>query len=144
MTAYDNAHFILEAARHLAHKRHVQHRYSQLDEIHFYEGDDNTYTQSDVAIGNWNEPDDYHPVAKKRFPVSDILTLVADHLDRHGWDIDWDDNYVVCTECNRLLRSQPDSYGWQRPYITIHDGPLCNNCLEEDPDHVLDEYMDDQ
>jgi len=54
-------------------------------------------------------------------------------------EMGFSDEYDVCYECNRIVRTSPDSYSWTAPFHIFDDGELvCNECIEEDPDDYIE------
>lgn len=60
--------------------------------------------------------------------------------------IEWCDNGTECAEdgCRKFVQTQPDHYGWQPPYLSAGYGPVCKECVAEDPEAYLDEYLGGQ
>lgn len=86
------------------------------------------YTQPDKGIlfANWNV-----------FP-----TKVTDILERYGYSIEWSDEWSTCGNCNKAVRTSPDSYGWTPQYLIVNDCEIiCHECLTDD-DYL--EYADNK
>lgn len=71
-----------------------------------------------VLFANWN-----------LFP-SDVDT----RLGAEGYGVEWSDEWIVCEDCNRAFRTQPDGWEWrQHGEIFEHDREcrvLCVDCLQ--------------
>jgi hypothetical protein len=68
---------------------------------------------------------------------NDIMPRVARILERMGYNIEWEDEWLVC-DCGKAFRTSPDSYSW-RMYGYIGDGDYaCGDCVKDDPDEYLE------
>lgn len=81
-----------------------------------------------IATGNWNEITSWFD--GKRTVVSNICKRLGDIFERMGIEIEWSDEWAVCSDCQKLVRTQPDSYQW-KPFYTLDDSELI--CLECQP-----------
>ena len=91
-----------------------------------------------IATGNWNKVDTYNRDKKEREVISDLPARISALFEKMGVEIEWSDEWSECGGCNKLVRTSPDSYGWQ-PSFKVGDGDLfCHECLKEDPEaHLL-------
>lgn len=72
------------------------------------------YDDKPVIMANWNN----------------IPAKYFDHLEKHGFSCEWEDEWLVCDECYKAFRSSPDSYGWEM-YGYIGDGfCVCGDCID--------------
>src|SRR4029434_770624 len=47
-------------------------------------------------------------------------------LERAGYAIEWSDEWSECENCNRIVRTSPDSYGWRQSFVIYKDfEPVC-------------------
>ena len=54
---------------------------------------------------------------------------IKDLIDKTEWG--FSDEYEICSECNTVLRTSPDSYGWVPNYYQDPDGyKYCQECCE--------------
>ena len=54
-------------------------------------------------------------------------------------ELEWSDEWETCSQCNKLVRSQPDSYSWTRQYWDTEDGEIvCVECVQEHPEDYLE------
>ncbi len=55
-------------------------------------------------------------------------------------DYNWgfSDEYTLCSNCGTVLRTSPDSYGWQPDYDQTDYGIFCSDCIDED------QYIEDR
>lgn len=49
-------------------------------------------------------------------------------LERAGFAIEWCDEWSCCDDCGKLVRTEPDSYGWKPFYRIDGESLLCRNC----------------
>jgi hypothetical protein len=95
-----------------------------------------------IALGNWNDKTHYDPETQERTVIDDTPSRLAAVLERAGWTIDWDDEYLVC-ECGKAFRVQADSYSWTM-YGFIGDGDYaCGDCVQEDPEAFIQSYLNE-
>lgn len=61
-------------------------------------------------------------------------TVVCSILERYGYEIEWSDEWSICGDCGKAVRTQPDGYCW-KPYWNqelISNGEFC--CLDCAPE----------
>lgn len=52
-------------------------------------------------------------------------------LERAGYDLEWSDEWSICEDCGKAIRTSADSYGWQPYYKLIDDCSIvCLDCLD--------------
>lgn len=52
-------------------------------------------------------------------------------LERSGYECDWLDEWVACSNCNKLMRTSPNSYYWLPAYHATDDGDIyCLDCMD--------------
>jgi hypothetical protein len=83
--------------------------------IEFYSGvNEPGYGDVSTLLGDWNR------VPKKT--ITRIEKLV---------NIEWLDEWSSCSDCGKLVRTNPDSYHWQPYYLIFNDCELvCLDCAE--------------
>ncbi len=60
-------------------------------------------------------------------------------FDDHGIEFGFSDEWDTCSKCLGVIRTSPDSYGWQPDYHrSDYDGLVCSECL--DPDDYLKDH----
>lgn len=47
------------------------------------------------------------------------------------------DEYDRCGECDLIIRTQADSYGWTPPYRIMDGEMICNECIQKDPEYYI-------
>lgn len=68
-----------------------------------------------ILFANWNH------IPKR--------TMAA--LERMGFECEWSDEWDTCSDCNKAVRTSPDSYGWQAYFVLLNDCELvCLDCVD--------------
>ena len=84
-----------------------------------------------IAVGNWNNITRYDKEQGKYVVEDDTPSRVARLLERIGVDLQWSDEWDTCDECGKLVRTQPDSYGWTKSYVIQNDCEIiCLKCID--------------
>ena len=83
-----------------------------------------------ILFGNWNE----------RGEDSSIPRLVAEWAEELGYTIEWGDEWALCDNCQKAVRTSPDGYSWRQGFITTDDGVFCEYCVKND-DTLLADYL---
>jgi hypothetical protein len=105
-----------------------------------------------IATGNWNSQTTRRKVYDK--PIPDWLTVknpdeTYEHIDntmprigaileKLGAVLEWEDEWEICEECHKLVRTQPDSYSWKRSYWLDDCDLHCHECIRDDPEEYLE------
>ena len=77
-----------------------------------------------VLFANWN-----------RYP-----SRLTDILERAGYAIEWSDEWSTCEDCEKAVRTSPDSYSWSPACALIAECSIvCRNCLADNPTAYLEE-----
>lgn len=110
-----------------------------------------------ILFGDWNEARFRKPVVdpvtckgvrprKYTPPVHSLSSRVSELVEATGLDIEleWDDEWSMCDECNRAVRTSEDSYFWKPAYAIIGECSLvCHECILEDPEELIQELIGD-
>jgi hypothetical protein len=81
-----------------------------------------------VATGNWNEITKWD--GNERHIISDVPARIARLFEKLGIETEWSDEWCSCSHCDKIVRTEPDSYSW-KPSYTVGDGELwCHECEE--------------
>jgi hypothetical protein len=94
-----------------------------------------------VAVGNWNKITDYDKKTGKFVDIDVTPAELGRALEDIGVAIEWCDEWTTCTECQKLVRTSPDSYSWTRSYIEDSADPdeqVCHLCVCENPTRYLE------
>lgn len=109
---------------------------SRLDEIQFASGfaepgyDDEG---KQVLLGNWNKPE---PWGRESL---DLQTVDKVHVFWSGLikalekvaHLEWHDEWAICCDCNKAVRTSPTHYGWTASFSILNDCELvCHECLD--------------
>lgn len=88
-----------------------------------------------IILADWNEPD-----------LAKIARMLEEKYEDNEVTVQYDDEWVACSECGKFCRTNPTHYGWLPNYVNVeYHGVVCRTCVEEDPDYVLDKdagYVD--
>jgi len=106
------------------------------------------YTDPQVGIvtGNWN---DEEPCILSEFVDPDhedtepgeIITP-GRALELLGCELEWSDEWDSCHDCMKLVRSQPNSYGWKRAAWVSDDCEVfCHECVKADPSDYIESLV---
>lgn len=82
-----------------------------------------------IAFGNWNPVTEYIEETQSRQTRDDIPRRLCEALEKLGAEIEWSDEWIFCSGCNKAIRCQPDSYSWQRAYCENEGEPICRECI---------------
>lgn len=95
---------------------------------------------SDVWVaGNWNDKTDYS--SGERVVVDSMPGRLFDALERIGVNGEWSDEWDTCSDCLKLIRTEPDSYAWTPQYILSDDGEfVCVDCIKTDAASWVDDH----
>ncbi len=127
--------------------------YFQLHEEYAEPGYDNPKSQL-IATGDWNS----RTVRRRQWgdrPLPDFLTVkdpdatyetidntmprIGAILEKLGAELEWEDEWCACSECNKLVRISPDSYSWKPSYWNSGGcGLYCHECVKDDPEDYLE------
>ena len=60
-------------------------------------------------------------------------------LEKAGYAVEWSDEWTTCEDCQRAIRTSPDSYSWSSSYHCDDNGTiLCMDCLADNPSDYLE------
>ena len=97
-----------------------------------------------VVLANWNNFD-------KRIEVADDSGHVHSSgkpdqlLEMAGYRIEWSDEWTDCCECNKIVRTVPDSYFWTPCYFWASECEIqCKACALADMDAYAAWIMEKQ
>ncbi len=112
----------------------------QIDSIQFhYDGyQEPGYTDPEngvIATGNWNNITEWKEKEKEEgrgqfITVDDTMGRLSAIFEKMGIELEWEDEWTTCEECNGLLRTCPDSYSWTPSYVQDEGSTLCMECLD--------------
>lgn len=125
------AHRVLAAAMRMAEKVPGWETRSRIEEMQLHEANDYYTSKSGlIATGDWNTVNTYNRETKEREEISDLPKRVGNIFEKMGIECEWSDCASTCSDCGKLLRTEPDSYSWQ-PDFWVGDGEiLCRECID--------------
>jgi hypothetical protein len=88
-----------------------------------------------IAFGNWNVISRWVPTQRKSETIDEAPKLLGDALGKLGVELEWSDEWAVCSGCQRAVRTKADSYQWQRSYIDDDGEIICKECIDP-KDHL--------
>ena len=85
------------------------------------------------ALGNWNTKR-YVRVGDPALTAAERLPeRLAAALERYDVETLWLDEWIMCENCYRIFRTEPDCYQWQQyGHIDLHGQPICADCITFD------------
>jgi hypothetical protein len=88
-----------------------------------------------VLFANWNDVTKWDGEKHKVLDTRPRrLQAIAEHA---GYSIEWGDEFMLCDDCHKAVRTTADSYGWKRSYFENDNGIQCINCVKDDPSEYL-------
>jgi hypothetical protein len=92
------------------------------------------------VLGNFNDKTVYADGI--RTVTDDTPSRLFKALERIGVEAHWLDEWYGCDGCQKIVRSQPDSYMWQPSYAWLGDGIYCVECATGDYlEETIAEYV---
>jgi len=68
-----------------------------------------------ILFGNWNE----------------FSRDAGDLLERAGYELEWEDEWTLCGDCGKAIRTSPDCYQWTPYYHIFNDCEVvCLDCID--------------
>lgn len=104
---------------------------------------------TDVWVtGNWNDRTWRDRIGREH--VDKTPSRLFDALERIGVNGEWLDEHDRCDDCQRLIRTEPDSYGWTPQYVVFDESGMygdysagdtvCADCLRDNADSVIADW----
>lgn len=91
-----------------------------------------------IAAGDWNNISWWDDSAGKSEDLDDAPGRLSDELAALGVEIEWDDEWCGCDNCDKMIRINADSYGWQRSYVEDGTDRICLECVK--PKQALESF----
>jgi len=90
------------------------------------------YEDVEMLCSNWNNRD-YHP-----FKMSRLCDFIE---NRQIIEIDWNDEYIGCSECYKAIRTIADCYSWEPSFIWVNDCELlCRDHWGDNLEDIIEYY----
>lgn len=88
-----------------------------------------------VLFGDWNTPRFPHisggePLSKEESRIERGARI----LEALGNELEWDDEWTICADCCKAVRTNGYCWGWTPSYKEIDGECVCGGCLAADPD----------
>lgn len=135
----------LEAAINSAKNNQVKNRLEEITWAPGYVEPGYDAPDEGVFFGNWNEVDEYDRVRQERvvLPSGNLPKRLVKVLEKLGAEVAWSDEWQTCNECQRAVRSSPDSYSWKPSYVFFEESGdvICHECV--DPEDYLQDLEGD-
>ena len=75
-----------------------------------------------ILLSNWNN-------------IPDKIINILEKFN----DIEWDDEWMTCQKCGKLIRCVGNSYGWKAYYNIFNDCEvICGDCILDDPENYIE------
>ncbi len=85
-----------------------------------------------IILGDWNA---------ENFDAENVDFLaILDELEEIA-ELEWSDEWLDCQECGKLVRVNPNSYGWTPYYYIFACELVCWNCIKDTPEDYLSEHI---
>jgi len=133
---------ILEAARKKAKGWQAESRIDEIT-VHTEGYAEPGYSDPDsgvICTGNWNTVTEWDREKNESKVIDDTPGRIAKLFEKLGVELEWSDEWVACEQCGKLVRCQADSYSWTRQYWDSDDGPVCVECVQENPEDYLQSF----
>jgi hypothetical protein len=90
-----------------------------------------------IAFGNWNEITEYKD--GKSTLIDDYPRRVGDLFEKLGVECEWGDEWDICNDCNKAVRTHGNSFFWRPAFGYISGDLVCQDCILKDPAEFLEE-----
>lgn len=141
--ALPRAHRILGAAQRMSERRYSNAGEIEIHTEGYAEPGYKNPESGIVATGNWN-PDKWPKDPKAKPEKNDSLACrVSEAFAKLGIEMEWSDEWTVCYRCDKLVRSQGNSYGWRPAHVFFNGEILCHECLKEQTKEYLESLEGD-
>lgn len=128
--------FAIECALSVAKTQAARDKIEYI-ELHHSGYSEPGYDGDFIALGDWNDERDY--VNGELVVRDDTITRLAEILKRMGYELGWNDEWLICEDCQGLFRSSPDCYGWRMYGVYSDLGIICADCICANPTEFLED-----
>lgn len=87
-------------------------------------------SESIWVLGDWNDVYEWDGASRVSRSTDSVMSRLRSVLEKMGAETDWEDEWSACSECQKLFRTSPDSYGWQPSFVDIDDERICTECAK--------------
>lgn len=119
-------------ARRLDREQGTCRHVSRLEELQWHENywDDSSNSELGVYTCDWNALDEYvRGQGRVELPGGRWPELLSRRLEKLGADIQWSDEHSTCGDCGKLVRTEPDGFGWRPEFHVGHGEITCLGCM---------------
>lgn len=95
-----------------------------------------------IAFGNWNKITEYKD--GKSTVIDDYPRRVGDLFEKLGVECEWSDEWDMCTDCDKAVRTHGNSFFWRPAYGHISGDLVCQECILKDPAEFLEERENEE
>lgn len=87
-----------------------------------------------IALANWNS-------VEIEGGEDNTMPILREEFEKVGVATEWNDEWEKCDICERLVRIEPNSYGWMQSWVRSRDGDIvCAKCACADEDFMIDTF----
>jgi hypothetical protein len=91
------------------------------------------YDDKPVVIANWNKT---NIRGSSGFNYSDFdytMPRLSKLFEKLGYSVEWIDEWTICDDCGKAIRTSPDSWGWKPNYFILGDCGeiICYDCFRK-------------
>lgn len=91
-----------------------------------------------IALGDWNDVSEYNRNQNQFVTIDTTPSRVAKAFEKLGIEVEWEDEWVECDDCGKLVRCVASSYCWKPAYIQRDCSITCHECLSSSPEEHLE------
>lgn len=94
-----------------------------------------------ILFGNWNKLDRWtRETGSVLVEPDNTIWQKAVNLLGKVCDLEWSDEWTTCSDCGKAVRTQADSYQWQRSYVELDCEIVCCECVGKHAEDVLEKF----
>lgn len=117
------------------------------------------YEDKEVVAADWNGPSSYindkwdwentgcNFVLTEHGKRRQKMKKLANFFEKMcpEFSLEWEDEWMGCSECGKAVRSSPDSYCWEPSYVSIFDNmeTICRECWKDNIEEIIEDYKSD-
>jgi len=120
-------------AKHLDHIFTIVNNRGLTDQMSFASGyAEPGYEGDQIVFANWN------PIPRSdrdsgQIYLDETFAKLSVIFEKLGLHCEWADDWTICIDCNKALRTKPDCSHWAPSYWWIPgEGCVCQECTEKD------------
>lgn len=94
-----------------------------------------------IVLGNFNTITRYDTMTRENVLIDDAPKTCADALEKAGADLQWEDEWIECARCGKLVRCESNGHGWRQAWAHIGYDAVCHRCICKSKKSRM-EYLD--